>query len=147
VNYRASESHRPGTLDRQTRPYIEKARILEEEAAVPMLTPYNLVVFIDGMLFILGMVTFISGLLLLALRASSSDVKSLAQQAARLGQKGITEDIAGLVGNASNLLDSMNQLVRTTRGVGIFLALLGLALMGASAWFAIQIYQASAVQP
>jgi hypothetical protein len=111
---------------------------------VAVLTPNNLVVFIDAMLFILGMVTFIAGTLLLALRASSSDVKTLAQQTVRLGQKGITEDVAGLVGNASNLLDSMNQLVRTTRGVGIFLALLGLVLMGASAWFAIQFYQ---VQP
>lgn len=109
-----------------------------------MLTPYNLVVFILAMLFTLGMVTFIAGALLLALRASSMDVKTLAMQTARLGQKGITEEVAGLVGNASNLLDSMNQLVRTTRGVGIFLTLLGLALMGASAWFAIQFYQ---VQP
>jgi hypothetical protein len=111
---------------------------------VSMMTPYNLVVFVIAMLFILGMVSFIAGALLLALRASSSDVKSLAMQTARLGQKGITEDIAGLVGNASNLLDSMTQLVRTTRGVGIFLTLLGLALMAISGWLAIQFYQ---VQP
>jgi hypothetical protein len=34
----------------------------------------------------------------------------------------------------------MNQLVRTARGVGIMLCLLGLALMALATWFALQIY-------
>ena len=51
------------------------------------------------------------------------------------------EDISGLVGNASNLLDSMNQMVRTTRGVGILLALLGMCLMGLACYFALQIFK------
>ena len=106
-----------------------------------MLTPYNLVVILDAALFFLGAATFITGLLILTLRASSADMRSLAVQTARLAQKGMAEDVAGLVGNASDLLDSMNQLVRSTRGVGIFLTLLGLMLMGLSTYFAILIYQ------
>jgi len=106
-----------------------------------MLTSYSLIIYLDAMLFLLGMIAFIIGVLILALRTASTDVKTLAVQTARLAQKGLAEDVAGLVGNASNLLDSMNQLVRTTRGVGIFLALLGMLLMGLACWFAVQIFQ------
>jgi hypothetical protein len=106
-----------------------------------MLTSYSLIIYLDAMLFLLGMVAFVVGLLILALRTAGSDVKTLATQTARLAQKGLAEDVAGLVGNASSLLDSLNQLVRTTRGVGIFLALLGMLLMGLACWFAVQIFQ------
>ena len=106
-----------------------------------MPTPFNLAVFIIGILFVLGMITFAAGVLILAFRASSSDVKTLAAQTARLAQKGLAEEVAGLVGNASNLVDAMNQLVRTTRGVGIFLTVTGMLMMGLACWLAIQIYQ------
>jgi len=104
-------------------------------------TPYNLVVFIVGIMFLVGLVTFIAGILILTLRTSSSDVKTLAVQTARLAQKGIAEEVSGLVGNASQLLDAMNQLVRTTRGVGMFLTILGLIIMAFSCWIAIQVYK------
>lgn len=106
-----------------------------------MLTPFNLAVLIIGLLFFLGMLTFAAGVLILAFRASSSDLKTLASQTARLAQKGLAEDVAGLVGNASNLVDAMNQLVRTTRGVGIFLTIMGMLMMGLACWLAIQIYE------
>jgi len=106
-----------------------------------LLTPNNLVLLIVAMLFLLGMATFITGVLTLALRASSSDVKTLAAQTARLAQKGMAEEVVGLVGNASELMDAMNQLVRTTRGVGMFLTILGLAIMGFAGWLAVQIYR------
>jgi hypothetical protein len=110
-----------------------------------MMTPLNLVIFIDALLFLLGMSTFLAGIFILAFRAANtSDVKTLAAQTARLANKGITEDMAGLVGNASDLLDATNQLVRTTQGVGIFLTAMGLVLMGAASWVAIQIYR---IQP
>jgi hypothetical protein len=106
-----------------------------------MLTPFNLVVLFVGMLFLIGLGTFLAGLFVLFRRASGPNVKALATQTARLAQKGLVEDAAGLVGNASDLLDAMNQLVRTTRGVGIFLTLVGLLMMGLSCWFAVQIYR------
>jgi hypothetical protein len=106
-----------------------------------MLTSYSLIIYLDAMLFLLGMFSFLAGLFILATRTASIDVKTLATQTARLAQKGMAEDVAGLVGNASTLLDSLNQLVRTTRGVGMFLALLGMFLMGLACWFAVQIFQ------
>ena len=106
-----------------------------------MLTPYNLVIVLDGLLFLLGMATFITGIFILAWRAAGSDVKAVVAQTARLAQKGLAEDVAGLVGNVSDLLDAMNQLVLTTRGVGIFLTATGLLMMGTSCWFALKFYQ------
>jgi hypothetical protein len=91
-------------------------------------------------MFFLGTVSFMAGVLILALRAASSDVKTLAVQTTRLAHKGVTEDIAGLVGNASNLLEAMNKLVRTTAGIGVFLTLLGLFMMGAGCYLAIRIF-------
>jgi hypothetical protein len=35
----------------------------------------------------------------------------------------------------------MNQMIRTTAGIGVFLTLLGLLLMGVSYYYALQIYQ------
>jgi hypothetical protein len=106
-----------------------------------MIDPHTLVMIIIAMLIFLGMVTFITGVLILALRSSSSEVKAIAKQARILAQKGLAEDVAGLVGNATSLVDAMNQLVRTTRGVGIMLCALGIILMGAACWIAIQFYQ------
>ncbi len=106
-----------------------------------MLTPLMLLMSFVGLFFLLGLLTFIAGILILVFRTSSSEVKALATQTARLAQKGIAEEVAGLVGNASTLVDAMNQLVRTTRGIGIFLTLLGLLMMGFACWLAIQVYQ------
>ena len=106
-----------------------------------MLTSYTLIIYLDAMLFLLGMVSFIVGILILAFRTAGPEVKNLATQTARLAQKGLAEDVAGLVGNASNLLEALNQLLRTTRGVGMFLMLLGMLLMGLACWFAVQIFQ------
>ncbi len=108
------------------------------------LTPGNLFLILDAALFILGFVICLSGVLILAFRASSADLKTLAHQAARLAQKGLADEVSGIVGNATALLDSLEQLVRTTRGIGMFLALLGVALMATAVWFALQIVQ---VQP
>jgi hypothetical protein len=106
-----------------------------------MLNTLTFVMFLVGVFFFLGFVSFISGVLILVFRTSSAEVKSLAIQTARLAQKGIAEEVAGLVGNATSLVDAINQLVRTTRGIGIFLIVLGLAMMIVASWFALQLYQ------
>jgi hypothetical protein len=104
-------------------------------------TLYTILILMASTLFLLGLATFIAGVLILALRAPSRDIQTLATQTTSLAQKGIAEDVAGLVGNASSLLDAMNQLMKTMAGVGIFLTLLGLLLMAGSCWVALQIYQ------
>jgi len=100
----------------------------------------NLLLIMAFSLFILGILTTITGILILTTRVNNKDLKAIANQTTRLAQKGLAEEVAGLVGNASSLLDAMNQLVRTTAGVGVFLTLFGLSLMFAACWIALKIY-------
>lgn len=106
------------------------------------LTPLTLILIIVIAVFFLGVVTFIGGILILTFRTNNKDIKTLATQTTRLAQKGIAEDVAGLVGNASALLEATNEMVRTTTGVGIFLTILGILLMSAACWLVLQILKA-----
>ena len=90
-------------------------------------------------LFILGVITLLIGILLLVTRSAGKEVRTLAAQTAQLAKKGIAEDVAGLVGNASTLLSATNDLVRTSAGIGVFLAVLGFLLMAGATWLVLQI--------
>jgi len=105
-----------------------------------MINIYNLLLIMLLTVFAIGLAILITGILILVLRASGRDVQTLAAQTTQLAQKGLAEDVAGLVGNATNLLEVTNQLVRTTAGIGVFLTLLGLILMAGSFLLAIRIY-------
>ena len=97
-----------------------------------------LLVLMSALAFLLGFVTFSVGVYILAFRASGNEVQSLAVQTTRLMNKGLTDEMAGLVGQTGEFLEAVNQMVRTARGVGIFLILLGLLLMAGAGWFALQ---------
>jgi len=96
------------------------------------LTACQLWPWMAAILFLIGLLTFLAGLILLIARTWNPDLRLLANQTARLAQKGLAEDLAGLIGNANLLIASLNELVRTTAGVGVFLLLLGLSIMGLS---------------
>ena len=57
---------------------------------------------------------------------------------ARLGRKGLAEEVTGLVTSATELMTSINNLAKTATGIGIFLILLGIGLLGASYWLVTQ---------
>lgn len=106
------------------------------------INPYHsLVVFMILVMFFSGLGTFITGVFILIRRAASNDLQGISEQTAKLAQKGFAEDVAGLVGNVANLMESMNQLTRTTRGVGIVLVVFGSVLIAGSCLFAYYIYQ------
>ena len=88
--------------------------------------------------FFLGMCTFLIGIFVLIGRALGKDVRNLTAQTAQLAQKGIAEDVSGLVGNASALLEALQSMMKTTAGIGIFLTLVGIGLMGFGFWLANQ---------
>lgn len=90
-------------------------------------------------LFLLGVITLIIGIFLLITRSAGKEVRTLATQTAQLAKKGLAEDVAGLVGNASALLSATNELVRTSAGIGVFLAILGFALMSVASWLVLRI--------
>jgi hypothetical protein len=103
------------------------------------LSPQILQVAMTAGAFLLGMFTFGTGVLILAANTMRRDLKEITAQTTRLAQKGLAEEISGLVGNASTLIGAVNDMVRTAAGIGIFLSLLGLALMALAAWLVFQI--------
>ncbi|MQC26107.1 MAG: hypothetical protein DWG76_01475 [Chloroflexi bacterium] len=90
-------------------------------------------------LFLLGAVSLVLGVFVLITRVMNREISTLTAQTAKLARKGITEDMSGLVSNASTLLTSMTQMVRTAAGIGIFLTSLGLGMMAAGYWMVLQI--------
>ena len=90
-------------------------------------------------LFLTGLISLGIGIFILARQAMGKQVQAIAEQTAKLAQKGLAEDISGLVGNASSLLSALEDLIRTTAGIGIILILISFALLGSSYAIVIQI--------
>jgi hypothetical protein len=89
--------------------------------------------------FLLGILTFATGVIILVINTTRKDLRAITGQTVRLAQKGLAEELSGLVGNASALIGAVNDMVRTAAGIGIFLTLLGLALMSLAAWLVFKI--------
>jgi hypothetical protein len=104
------------------------------------ITTFDLLLIIIFTLLTLGVVSTLIGIFILVFKATGKEVQTLATQTAKLAQKGIAEDVAGLVGNASSLLDATNQLVRNTAGIGVFMILLGIAMIIASGLLTLQLF-------
>jgi hypothetical protein len=94
----------------------------------------DLLLTISAVLFLMGVVTIGAGVVILVTKVMGGDIKQITEQASQLAQKGVAEDVSGLVGNASKLVDSLNDLVRTASGIGIFMVIIGFVLM-TSAYF------------
>jgi hypothetical protein len=92
----------------------------------------DLIMVMAVSLLVMGIISLVSGILTLLFRVSGKDIHTLASQTLRLAQKGVTDEMAGLVGNASSLLDAVNQLVKTSTGVGVFLILVSFLLFAGS---------------
>jgi hypothetical protein len=83
-------------------------------------------------LFIIGIFSIASGLFILVAKVAGGDIRTIARQTAALAQKGLTEEVSGLVGNATALIAAVNDLVKTTSGIGIFLILVGIVSVGSA---------------
>lgn len=87
-----------------------------------------------GGIFLLGFGTFCTGVLILIAGSWWRDLKTLTAQTSRIAQKGLAEEISGLVGNATALLSSINEMVHTTTGIGVFLTITGFLMMCITFW-------------
>jgi hypothetical protein len=90
--------------------------------------------------FLMGLITFGIGVFILVTRVTGKGMQTVTDQTAQLASKGLAEEIAGLIGNASTLLQTMQEMVRTAAGVGIFLTITGTLLMGGSLTVLLQIH-------
>lgn len=81
-------------------------------------------------LFIIGIFSIASGIFILVAKVAGGDLRTIARQTTALAQKGLTEEVSGLVGNATALIGAVNDLVKTTSGIGIFLIIVGIVAIG-----------------
>jgi hypothetical protein len=110
---------------------------------IPM-TLYDIQLLIAGVLFFLGCLSILLGAFILIARGYSREIKTIAAHTARLGHKGLSKEVTGLVSSASGLIEALNQLVRTASGVGVFLIFFGMLMIAAAYWIISQINPAAA---
>ena len=88
----------------------------------------------------LGLLTFILGVIIILVKVMGKATSTIAAETTKLAQKGITEDISGLVGNASTMLDSLKGFVQTAAVMGIFLVMIGILMMAGSFALIMQVH-------
>jgi hypothetical protein len=98
------------------------------------ITLVDMQLLIAAVLFLLGCLSIMLGAFILIARGYSRELKTIAAHTARLGHKGIAEEVTSLVSSASSLIDAINQLVKTASGVGVILILFGLVMIIAAYW-------------
>ena len=90
-------------------------------------------------LLLCGVVILGIGVYTLIGKIMGKELRTIADQTAKIAQKGITDEISGLVGNARSLIEVLNDMVKTTAGIGILLVVLGFLLMAAAYVLVLQI--------
>lgn len=103
------------------------------------LTSMQFLLILAGVLLAMGVLLIIIGVIVLVSRVLGGDLKKIAEQTATMAQKGIAEEVAGLVGNASTLVEALNGLIKSAAGIGTFLILIGLVLMAAAYGLVLQL--------
>ena len=97
------------------------------------LTVQELLFSMAAIAFSAGQLTFWIGVFVLINRSNSREMRAIANQTTQIAKKGLANDLAGLVGNASSLIAVLNDLIRTQNGIGGFLIVVGVILMITSA--------------
>lgn len=80
-------------------------------------------------LLAIGVIVLGIGIYTLIKKVLGKELNTIADQTVKIAQKGITDEISGLVGNARALIEVLNEMVKTTTGIGIFLVILGALFM------------------
>ncbi len=80
-------------------------------------------------LLVIGVVVLGIGVYTLVKKVLGKELNTIADQTVKIAQKGLADEISGLVGNARALIEVLNEMVKTATGIGIFLVILGALLM------------------
>jgi len=78
----------------------------------------------------MGVITFFVGIIILAFKVRSNEFNAITEQSAKMMEKGVVENVSGLMETTSTLLNSINQMVKTKAGIGVFLVLMTFVLFG-----------------
>ena len=92
-----------------------------------------------AVLLIGGVILVGVGVFILVRKLLGKELQTIADQTTKLAQKGISEDISGLVGNARTLIEALNEMVKTATGIGVLLMTVGFILLAAAYALVLQI--------
>jgi len=81
-------------------------------------------------ILIMGIISFVVGIIIMAFKVINEDFTKISSETAKLVNKGLTDDVSDLVGSASSLLQSINEMAKTKAGVGMFLLIVSFVLLG-----------------
>lgn len=94
---------------------------------------------VSDFLMTMALVLLVGGVIILGIgvytlikKVLGKELNTIADQTAKIAQKGVTDEISGLVGNARALIEVLNEMVKTTTGIGVFLVILGAVLLVAA---------------
>ena len=80
-------------------------------------------------LFLIGLITFATGVAILVIRSIGRETRAVSKSLLHITEKGIADDLSGLVDNASALMTATSNLIQTTKGIGVFLIISGSIFM------------------
>ena len=90
----------------------------------------NIVILSAALLILIGFVSLILGLVVLVKKALSKDLEEVSSEAAKLARKGLLSDMGSSIQSASFLVNEMTELIKTARGSGLTLIIIGILLVG-----------------
>jgi hypothetical protein len=95
----------------------------------------DLRIAMSGSLFLLGLCSCIAGLWTILSRKYQRTLRDISAQSAKVSTKAVVDaGLAPLIEALSGLVKAIDQLVRTSAGIGVFLCLAGVALCLVSYW-------------
>ncbi len=80
-------------------------------------------------LFLIGLITFATGVSILVIRSIGKETRAVSKSILHITEKGIADDLSGLVDNANSLMAGVSNLIQTTKGIGVFLIISGSVFM------------------
>lgn len=89
----------------------------------------NILTLSAALLVVIGFVTLVLGLIVLAKNALSKDLEEVSAEASKLAKKGLLSDVGSSLQSASFLVKEMTELVKTNRGIGLTLIIVGIVLI------------------
>ena len=95
----------------------------------------QIILSISVVLFAMGIICLVLSVFILAKQAMSRNIQTIADATTKLAEKGITDGVSGLVGNASLLIGSLNDLAKSNTRIGVFLVFLSLVLFAGAYYF------------
>ncbi len=94
-------------------------------------------VVMSGVLFLMGIVMIVAGLMIILAREYQDTMKLLSSQTPKLAGKAVTDQtVLAAIDGTTRLLDAVKGLIQTAVGVGAFLCLFGVAVCSLAFWMA-----------